>query len=637
MKKITLFLFLLIASFGHAQQVLEDFEGTAPTLANFDGFGSSVVTANPTNASEKSLELITSATAAGWQGSQFVFQGKTLDLSQADKTITINVHSTVATSILAKAAGGENAGADSAADANHTGSGWELLTFDFSSPKDNTAVGSDSYTSLVFFPAWNNLGGTCINGCYSGSTGDSSPVITIYIDDVTGLAPKEVLEDFEGTAPTLANFDGFGSSVVTANPTNASEKSLELITSATAAGWQGSQFVFQGKTLDLSQADKTITINVHSTVATSILAKAAGGENAGADSAADANHTGSGWELLTFDFSSPKDNTAVGSDSYTSLVFFPAWNNLGGTCINGCYSGSTGDSSPVITIYIDDVTGFGVGASETCSDGIMNQDETGIDCGGTCDACPSPPTTAPTAPPTRNAGDVISLYSEAYTNVASNFDAGWCNPNSIEEVSIAGNNVQAYKGNACQGIVLDAGIDASAFTNLHVDVYIEAGVDVTSKVFNLKFVQQPGGGALEVNFNAASSPALVAGSWIAIDVVVDLSTFTGFKEFGITAGNLANQVWYDNLYVYKAATAGVSDNAALDVSMHPNPAAGVLNLSAANTIEDAIIYNVLGREVMGLNIDSNSAAIDVSGLSSGIYLIKYTIGDAVGTAKFIKE
>ena len=448
---------------------------------------------------------------------------------------------------------------------------------------------------------------------------------------------QQVLEDFEGTAPTLANFDGFGSSAVTANPTNASEKSLELITSATAAGWQGSQFVFQGKTLDLSQADKTITINVHSTVATSILAKAAGGENAGADSAADANHTGSGWELLTFDFSSPKDNTAVGSDSYTSLVFFPAWNNVGGTCINGCYSGSTGDSSPVITIYIDDVTGFGVGASETCSDGIMNQDETGIDCGGTCDACPSPPTTAPTAPPTRNAGDVISLYSEAYTNVASNFDAGWCNPNSIEEVSIAGNNVQAYKGNACQGIVLDAGIDASAFTNLHVDVYIEAGVDVTSKVFNLKFVQQPGGGALEVNFNAASSPALVAGSWIAIDVVVDLSTFTGFKEFGITAGNLANQVWYDNLYVYKAATAGVSDNAALDVSMHPNPAAGVLNLSAANTIEDAIIYNVLGREVMGLNIDSNSAAIDVSGLSSGIYLIKYTIGDAVGTAKFIKE
>ena len=289
-------------------------------------------------------------------------------------------------------------------------------------------------------------------------------------------------------------------------------------------------------------------------------------------------------------------------------------------------------------VYFDDVSLTTNGSiAETCSDGKKNQDETGIDCGGVCDACPVPPTTAPTAPPTRNAGDVISLYSEAYTNVTSNFDAEWCGANSIEEVSIAGNNVQAYKGNACQGIVLDAGIDASAFTNLHVDVYIEAGVDVTSKVFNLKFVQQPGAGALEVNFNAESTPPLVAGSWIAIDVAVDLSTFTGFKEFGITAGNLANQVWYDNLYVYKAATAGVSDNAALDVSMHPNPAAGVLNLSAANTIEDASIYNVLGREVMGLNIDSNSAAIDVSGLSSGIYLIKYTIGDAVGTAKFIKE
>ena len=27
---------------------------------------------------------------------------------------------------------------------------------------------------------------------------------------------------------------------------------------------------------------------------------------------------------------------------------------------------------------------------ETCSDGIKNQNETDIDCGGTCDACPSP-------------------------------------------------------------------------------------------------------------------------------------------------------------------------------------------------------------------------------------------------------
>ena len=172
---------------------------------------------------------------------------------------------------------------------------------------------------------------------------------------------------------------------------------------------------------------------------------------------------------------------------------------------------------------------------------------------------------------------------------------------------------------------------------MHVDVYIEEGVDLTSKVFNLKFVQQPGGAAIEVNFNAASSPALVAGSWIAIDVVVDLSTLTGFKEFGITAGTLKNQVWYDNLYIHKGTALSVGDNELLNVSMYPNPTASKLNISAASPIKNVSIFNLIGRKVMGLNIDSNSAAIDVSGLSSGLYLINYTIGDAVGTAKFIKE
>jgi len=126
--------------------------------------------------------------------------------------------------------------------------------------------------------------------------------------------------------------------------------------------------------------------------------------------------------------------------------------------------------------------------------------------------------------------------------------------------------------------------------------------------------------------------------WKSFDGTLDAFKRGNILQLLIADSGTISSSYIDNVYMYRAATtAGVSDNAALNVSMYPNPAAGVLNLSAANTIEDAIIYNVLGREVMGLNIDSNSAAIDVSGLSSGIYLIKYTIGDAVGTAKFIKE
>ena len=54
-------------------------------------------------------------------------------------------------------------------------------------------------------------------------------------------------------------------------------------------------------------------------------------------------------------------------------------------------------------------------------------------------------------------------------------------------------------------------------------------------------------------------------------------------------------------------------------------------------IKNAVIYNILGKQVMNLSINKNSEAINVSNLASGMYLIKYTTEIAVGTAKFIKK
>lgn len=293
-------------------------------------------------------------------------------------------------------------------------------------------------------------------------------------------------------------------------------------------------------------------------------------------------------------------------------------------------------------VYYDDVslTTTG-GVAETCSDGIMNNEETGVDCGGpNCDACPTPPTTAPTAPPTRNSWDVVSLYGEAYTQntevTNGNFDAGWCGANSVTEVTIAGNLVMQYNNNDCQGIVLANGVDVTGFDMMHVDVYVDGGYDVTSAVFNLKFVGTPTSIFKEYNFNAASSPALVAGQWISIDVAVDLSTMAGFKEFGITS-NMKGKVWYDNLYVYRAATASVENNELLGFSMYPNPATNRLNISAKETILSAEIFNVIGKKVMSVNVNKTSESIDVSSLTSGIYLVKYDVNGVTGTAKFIKQ
>lgn len=289
-------------------------------------------------------------------------------------------------------------------------------------------------------------------------------------------------------------------------------------------------------------------------------------------------------------------------------------------------------------VYIDDVT-LTLSTTSTCNNGVQDGDETGIDCGGSCSPCvipPTPPTTAAPTPPNRNASDVISLYSGAYTNVTSNFDAGWCGANSVQEVTIAGNPTMAFKGNNCQGIVLDSGIDASSFTNLHVDVYIEAGTDLTSSVFNLKFVQQPGGAALEINLNVSSTPALVAGSWLQIDVPVNLATFTGFKEFGITS-NLNNKVWYDNLYAYKGTALGTQKFQTSSVKMYPNPVKNTLTVEANSEIQRVSVYNILGQEVMKASPKSNTATLQTNELQKGVYMVTTEIDGKLSTSKVVKE
>tara|TARA_R110002126_G_scaffold291495_1_gene453213 strand:+ start:59238 stop:60560 length:1323 start_codon:yes stop_codon:yes gene_type:complete len=419
----------------------------------------------------------------------------------------------------------------------------------------------------------------------------------------------DLLESFNGTGLE----DGFGgtSAAYDADPMDAGTQVIKITsTDGTGEVWQGINVVLTGNYTLTTATQLSMQLDVYSTTAITIAPKAQGGVAGAPSSVTSVAHSGSGWETLTFAFDQSLDNQGQAEGDYSDFALHINWD----TNANGY---GTPDGR---VFYIKNLKGLSAEAV----------DNTG-----------AAPTTAPTAPIARNAGDVVSIYGEAYTQdgqvAAGNFDAGWCGGNSITEVTIAGNKVMQYNGNACQGIVLANGIDVTSYTNLHVDVYIDASVDVTSKVFNLKFVQQPGGAAKEYNFNAASNPPLVAGQWISIDVAVDLAGLTSFKEFGITADNLTNQVWYDNLYIYRAPTASVENNELLGFSMFPNPASNRLNISAKETIQRADIFNVIGKKVMSLNINKRSESIDISSLNSGIYLVKYDVNGTTGTAKFIKE
>ena len=170
---------------------------------------------------------------------------------------------------------------------------------------------------------------------------------------------------------------------------------------------------------------------------------------------------------------------------------------------------------------------------------------------------------------------------------------------------------------------------------MHFDVYIEAGTDLTSSVFNVKFVQQPGGAALEINLNGASSPALVAGSWLEVDIPVALTTFTGFKEFGITS-NLNKKVWYDNLYAHKG-TLSTEKFETLGVTMYPNPTSSKVTIEAKNSIERVSLHNVLGQEILVKTPKSQTTNLDISNLQAGVYVVKTTINGKVASSRVVKK
>ena len=459
---------------------------------------------------------------------------------------------------------------------------------------------------------------------------------------------QTVIEDFETGITAGVNWVSDGVTTAVTDITGDTPDNLNtghMVSTAGGNPWQNAQLFFQADNLDLSTANKVVTVDVYSTSAFNMLAKAVDGPGGiPTESATDDSHTGSGWETLSFDFSNNKDGSAVASEVYGRILFFPLWTG----------SGWNDPATTSVTCYVDNITGIAAAPPETCSDGIQNQDETDIDCGGTiCAPCAAPPTVAAPTPPARAAADVISIYSDAYTDITiDNFDYGECDGGvsnlAAAEVMIAGNPTQNYLGSGCQGIGFETNrIDASTFTNLHFDFFTDE-TSLIGKVFNIKLVDFAGTAVgvsgLEVNFNDGTSPAITTGSWISVDV--DITAIGGMVGGNLTRSDIAQihitsnlpNAWYDNLYLHKGTTLSANEFETADFSVYPNPSNNVWNVKTSNTIMNSIqVFDVLGKQVISLNPNSVEAKIDASTLPTGLYFAKIATDSGINSIKLIKN
>ncbi len=195
------------------------------------------------------------------------------------------------------------------------------------------------------------------------------------------------------------------------------------------------------------------------------------------------------------------------------------------------------------------------------------------------------PDVAAPIPPARDAADVISLFSGAYSDVTvDTFRTDWSSGSSVlTDEMVAGDAVKKYAEMTFVGIEFaTAPIDATGMTHFHIDVWIE-GDEVTDQKWGIKLVDfgadgLEGGGddsEAEIDYTpsgAPSPPPLDTGRWDSYDIPLTdfepggefdagpgLASRAGLAQLilvSVKPGDTPTSVWVDNIYFYADDSGG---------------------------------------------------------------------------------
>lgn len=254
------------------------------------------------------------------------------------------------------------------------------------------------------------------------------------------------------------------------------------------------------------------------------------------------------------------------------------------------------------------------------------------------------PATEPTiaAPtPTNAAENVISMFSNAYTNVGiDTWRTAWSNGSDLTDLQIAGNDTKKYSNLNFVGIETTGAnyINATAMAYLHLDLWTPDAV-----VFKLKLVDfgadAAWGGGNDVEHELTLTPSL--SSWNSFNI--PLTDFTGLTTRAhlaqyIFSGSTGSTVYLDNILFYKNATGLNNVLTNNGINTYPNPVVKNFTVSANSEIQQISIRNLIGQTVKTIELNCVIKSMDMSDLVSGNYLavIKMKNGDQA-VQKFIKK
>ncbi|KAF5071468.1 hypothetical protein DSECCO2_211890 [anaerobic digester metagenome] len=176
--------------------------------------------------------------------------------------------------------------------------------------------------------------------------------------------------------------------------------------------------------------------------------------------------------------------------------------------------------------------------------------------------------------PTRPAENVISLFSNAYTNVPVNYYNGYWEPYQTTlsaDFEVDGDQILHYTNFNFVGIEFSSpSIDASAMTHLHADIFIPNALTGNAQ---MRFELVDLGTTVSGTFTTTITPGQ-SQQWISLDI--PLSGFAGLSarnnlgQLILVDGNENISSFYaDNIYFYKDGSQPSSPATAAPVPTHP--------------------------------------------------------------------
>ena len=176
---------------------------------------------------------------------------------------------------------------------------------------------------------------------------------------------------------------------------------------------------------------------------------------------------------------------------------------------------------------------------------------------------PTEPVAAATAP-TLPSANVISMYSDNYTNVGMGWNKHGTGPVRTE-ITVAGSMIQKYTGLGFSIAEPTAVINTVNATHMHIDLWSPTAL--AAGVFKVKLVDYGNNAVNGFSPTAGddtegevSAPAIAAATWVSWDI-----PFTDFATAGMTnkahIGQLipsgGGTVFMDNIYFYSASVLAV--------------------------------------------------------------------------------